>query len=147
MPKKMNLVLQQLRDEEGAREDVRRERELAAAAVAHLQPAPVAPSVDDIMREAELRMAAASLGAARASAAARIQRFLRWRMRVKLWWEAYWDEEAERLEREYEREQEQERDWSRESCNVCGRPCDDDWGWTGHCSRYCATSYDRRERW
>lgn len=125
----MNLVLQQLRDEEGAREDVRRERAAETpVAPAPPPPTPVAPSPDP----------------AQLVAAARIQRFLRWRMRIKLWWEAYWDEEAERLEREYE---ERERDWSRESCNVCGCPCDDDWGWTGHCSRSCATSYDRRDRW
>jgi hypothetical protein len=35
----------------------------------------------------------------------------------------------------------------RRSCHVCGASCDgSDWAWTGHCSRWCATSYDRKER-
>ena len=41
---------------------------------------------------------------------------------------------------------EEREDYSKKSCRVCGAPCDDDWGWTGHCSRWCATSYDRGRR-
>ena len=32
-------------------------------------------------------------------------------------------------------------------CHACGRDAtDSDWAWTGHCSRWCATSYDREDR-
>lgn len=151
MPKTMDLVKQALQDEEGAREDVRREMaedKKVEALAAIIDTVNAGMAAQSMAKESACAQAAAAWEKSTA-VAVRIQRFYRLRKSIRDWWEEYWDKkaaelEAEIAEMEAEREAERERDWSQDSCRVCGRPCDDDWGWTGHCSRYCARSYDRR---